>query len=366
MIRALAVVRRLCPHAHPNYLAAFDAGDDDLVKAGVTTPLRLAHFLAQGFHETDGLTILVESMNYSAQRMTKVWPKRFPTIAAAAPYEHNPRALAEHTYGGRMSNGPEGSGDGFAFIGRGLIQCTGRESYETFGRLLAIDLVGNPDLASSPEWALKIALAEWTKKGCNEMADRNAIREISEAINGGLIGFDERVKWFNRVWPVVQELHGSDPAPSWQVAQPDPDVEGLQKLLVGAGYVVDVDGRKGPQTVAAIKRFQTDHGLEVDGVAGDRTRKALADVVAPADAKAPRVAPPADPIDTTPHGFAAVGLGEAGQQLIDKTSILQPVADAVPAVKYIVYGLMGIGFALIAWGIVGPSIRAALRPGAPA
>ena len=365
MIRALAVVRRLCPRANPNYIVAFDQGDDDLVKAGVTTPLRLAHFLAQAFHETDGLSILVESMNYSAKRMTKVWPKRFPTVAIAKPYEHSPRALAEKTYGGRMGNGPEGAGDGFAFIGRGIVQVTGRESYEKFGRELMIDLVGNPDLAIDPRYTLKIALAEWTEKRCNEKADRNAIKEISVAINGGLVGYQDRVAWFNRVWPVVQEMHGTDPAPSWQAAQADPDVEGLQKMLAAAGYAVEVDGRKGPQTVKAIKAFQKDHGLDVDGVAGPRTRKGLADVVAPDDTKAPRGAAPADPVDTAAAGTGAAVLGTAGQQLIDKTAILQPVADAIPWAKYAVYAVMTIGFGLIAWGIVGPAITGALRKGAP-
>jgi putative chitinase len=365
MIRALAVVRRLCPRAHPNYLAAFDAGDDDLVAAGVTTPLRLAHFLAQAFHETDGLTILVESMNYSAKRMTEVWPKRFPSVAVAAPYAHNPRALAEHTYGGRMGNGPEGSGDGFAFIGRGTIQCTGRESYAKFGSLLGIDLAGNPDLAIDPRYVLKIALAEWTEKGCNALADRNAIKDITEKINGGRIGLDDRVKWFDRVWPVVQEMHGSNPAPSWQAAEPDPDVEGLQKLLVAAGYTVDVDGRKGPQTVKAIKAFQRDHRLEVDGVAGPRTRAGLADAVAPADAKAPRVAPPAPAADTTAPGVGLAALGQGGQTILDKVSSLQSFVD-VPGVKTILAVLTVVGVGLVVWGIVGPSVRATLRPGAPA
>lgn len=366
MIRALAVVRRLCPHAHPNYLAAFDAGDDDLAADGVTTPLRLAHFLAQAFHETDGLRILVESMNYSAKRMTQVWPKRFQTIASAKPYEHNPRALAEKTYGGRMGNGPEGSGDGADFIGRGIVQVTGRESYEKFGRELGIDLAGNPDLAIDPRYTLKIALAEWTEKRCNEKADRNAIKEISIAINGGLIGYQDRVAWFDRVWPVVQEMYGADPVPSWQAAQSDPDVEGLQKMLVAAGYSVEVDGRKGPQTVTAIKAFQRDHGLDVDGVAGRNTRKALADAVAPDDSKAPRGPAPTDAPDTTAAGAGFAALGAAGQQLIDKTTIMQPVIETIPVLRYVVYGVIAIGFGLIAWGIVGPAIVGAMRKGAPA
>lgn len=365
MIRALAVVRRLCPNARPNYVAAFDAGDADFAAAGVTTPLRLAHFLAQVFHETDGLTILVESMNYSAKRMTEVWPRRFPSVAAAAPYAHNPRALAEHTYGGRMGNGPEGCGDGWRGIGRGGLQCTGKDSYLKFGALLGIDLWGNPDLAIDPRYTLKIALAEWTEKGCNALADRNAIKDVTEKINGGRIGFDDRVKWFDRVWPVVQEMHGSDPAPSWQVAEPDPDVEGLQKLLVAAGYAVEVDGRKGPQTVAVIKRFQADHGLEVDGVAGPRTRKALADVVSPPDAKAPRVAPAAAPVDTTGPGVGLAALGETGQQIVDKTSMLSQFAD-IPGVKPLLVVVTVIGFGLVVWGLLGPQLAALRRKGAPA
>jgi putative chitinase len=365
MIRALAAVRRLCPSAKQNYITAFDTGDDDLVKAGITTPLRLAHFLAQAFHETDGLTILVESMSYSADRMTKVWPKRFPNTAVAAPYAHNPRALAEHTYGGRMGNGPEGSGDGWAYIGRGIIQCTGKDSYEAYGRLLGIDLVGTPDLAVDPRYTLKIALAEWVEKDCNEKADRNAIKEISVAINGGLVGYPDRVAWFDKIWPVVQSLHGDEPAPSWTVANPDPDVEGLQKMLAAAGYAVEVDGRKGPQTVAAIKRFQKDHSLEVDGVAGPRTRAALADAVAPADTKAPRTAAPAQPVDTTAPGVGLAALGETGQQIIDKSSMLAQFSD-IPGVKPLLVTVTVVGFCLVIWGLIGPQIEAVRRRGAPA
>ena len=365
MISPLAVVRRLCPRAHSTYLTAFAAAEASFARHEVTTPLRIAHFLAQVFHETGGLTILVESMNYSAERMPKVWPKRFPTIASAKPYAHNPKALAEKTYGGRMGNGPEGSGDGWRYIGRGAVQCTGKESYERFGAELGIDLLGDPDLAIDPRFVLEIALAEWSEKRCNEKADRNAIKEISVAINGGLVGYPDRVAWFDRVWPVVQSLAGDLPAPSWTVSQPDPDVEALQRMLVAAGYPVEVDGRKGPQTVKAIKRFQAEHGLEIDGVAGRLTRKALADVVAPDDTKAPRVAAPSAPTDTTGAGLGLAGLGEAGQQILGKTSLLSSVAD-VPGVKEVLAGLTVLGLVLVVWGLVGPQIHAALRKGAPA
>ena len=199
-----AQVVELAPNARSAYLTAFDHADADLAPFGVNrSKLRLAHFLAQVCHETDGLSIRVESMNYSAARLAVVWPSRFKDPKIAAKYAHDPRALAEKTYGGRMGNGPEGTGDGWAFIGRGLLQITGREAYEKYGKALGIDLAGQPDLAFSAEWSLKIAAAEWAAskrngKTCNEMADADDVEGITRAINGGLIGFESRKEWLRK------------------------------------------------------------------------------------------------------------------------------------------------------------------------
>jgi len=289
-MRAIDVVRARCPRAQPAYVAAFEAGDPDLAAAGVTTRLRLAHLLAQVFHETGDLTILEESMSYSAARMTQVWPGRFPTVSAALPYAHNPRGLAEKTYGGRMGNGPEGSGDGWRFVGRGLIQCTGRDSYESFGRRLGIPLAAQPELAYAPEWSLKIALAEWTDKGCNALADRNDLVGITKRINGGLIGLDDRRSEYAGLWPLMLREHDAtftatwhlvaDTGPAapqaWQEAAPDRSTEALQQALnrlQAAGLVVD--GKAGPATRTAVAAFQAAHHLAVDGLAGPATWAAL-------------------------------------------------------------------------------------------
>lgn len=204
----------LTQNARSVYLAALTQADNDLdvivaadgtsVPIGANaTPLRAAHFMAQILHETDGLSIRIESMNYSAERMMVVWPKRFPDYATAAPYAHAPAKLAERTYGGRMGNGPEGSGDGWRFIGRGLLQITGREAYEKYGSLLGIDLAADPDLAFSAEWSLKVAAVEWAhsrRKGmsCNQLADIDEIEGVTWAINGGDIGLSSRREWLRK------------------------------------------------------------------------------------------------------------------------------------------------------------------------
>ena len=287
-MRAIDIVRARCPRAHPSYAAAFGNGDADLIAAGVTTKLRLAHFLAQAFHETGDLTITVESMSYSAARMCEVWPSRFHSTAEARPYAHNPRALAERVYGGRMGNGPEGSGDGFRFIGRGIVQCTGRESYEEFGRKLGVDLAAEPDLAISPQWTLKIALAEWVQKGCNALADKNDIYAITRRINGGLIGIGDRQHEFAGVWPLLLSARddtftatwaavaGAEAPAAWEEAEPDHSTKYLQQALnrlIGADLVVD--GLAGPATRAAVREFQAAAGLTVDGIAGDETWGAI-------------------------------------------------------------------------------------------
>lgn len=198
-MRAIDVVRKLCPRARAEYLAAFEAGDRQIAAAGITTPARLAHFLAQVMHETDGLTIAVESGNYTAGRIVEVWPSRFPSIAAAAPYAHDAEKLFSKVYGNRMGNGPPESGDGYRYRGRGLLQTTGREAYRKYGRRCGADFEADPDLILSAAYALAPALAEWVDGGCNAMADAGDLRGITKRINGGTIGIESRQMWLQRV-----------------------------------------------------------------------------------------------------------------------------------------------------------------------
>jgi len=193
----------LAPNAKSNYRDSFAEADKVLAEYGINkNALRLAHFMAQTLHETGGLTIFIENMNYTAKRIHEVWTKRFPTVADALPFEHNPEKLANKVYGGRMGNGTT-NGDGFRFIGRGIIQLTGRESYEKFGKILGVDLTVDPDLAFSAKWALRIACEEWKEKKCNDFADQDDLVKVTKAINGGTVGLDSRKQWLaktKKVW----------------------------------------------------------------------------------------------------------------------------------------------------------------------
>ena len=193
---------QLAPSALPVCRDAFANADDVLARYHINeNALRLAHFMAQVLHESGGLCVVEENLSYSAKRMMAIWPKRFPTLESAQPFEKNPQALANKVYGGRMGN--SGPDDGWRYIGRGLLQITGRESYERYGSRLGCDLVGEPALAADPQWCLKIAAEEWIDKKCNTFADNDDITTITKRINGGLIGFDERKKWLvktKQVW----------------------------------------------------------------------------------------------------------------------------------------------------------------------
>jgi putative chitinase len=200
---APAQLKLLAPNARSAYLAAFASADTVLAGHGInSTPLRLAHFMAQVLHECGGLTIQVENLNYRAERLMQVWPSRFPTLASAQPFAHNPQGLADNVYGGRMGNvAPH---DGSKFIGRGLLQLTGRESYRRIGERIGAPLEAQPDLAFDGAWALKVAAEEWTVSGCNVLADADDLKKVTKAINGGLIGLASRQDWLiktRHVWP---------------------------------------------------------------------------------------------------------------------------------------------------------------------
>src|SRR3954454_6544337 len=185
----------LARRAKDFYRDAFLNGAGVLAKYGINdTALRLAHFMAQVLHESGALTIAEERLFYKrAARSRDVWPTRFPTVADAEPYTKNPEKLANFVYGNRKDIGNDQPGDGFRFIGRGLIQITGRDSYFRFGQKLGADLITDPKLAFSQQWCLPLAAEEGTEKGCNALADADDIKGVTKKINAGTIGGAVRV-----------------------------------------------------------------------------------------------------------------------------------------------------------------------------
>jgi putative chitinase len=161
---------------------------------------RLASFLAQTAHESGSFNQLEENLNYStAKRLVAVWPKRFPTEAVAAPFVRNPQLLANRVYAARNGNGPEASGDGWRYRGRGLIQITGRSNYAEAGKGIGLDLVGQPDLLLQPANAAMSAAWFWASRGLNALADDRTddsdledFTRITKIINGGTVGLNER------------------------------------------------------------------------------------------------------------------------------------------------------------------------------
>jgi putative chitinase len=179
---------------------------DTAAKFQINTPLRLAHFLAQCGHESGGFRLTKENLNYSAKGLNGIFKKYFPTLESALPYERKPEKIANKVYGGRMGNGPEASGDGAKFCGRGYIQLTGRDNYTAFGKSIGEDMTANPDKVAS-QYALLSAAWFFSKNGLHKMADGGAsdavVTSITKRVNGGTIGLADRIKHFKEYYHLL-------------------------------------------------------------------------------------------------------------------------------------------------------------------
>ena len=171
------------------------------VKYDLDTSKRQAAFIGQCAVESANFTRLQENLNYSAQRLTQVWPSRFPNINMAEAYAHNPEKLADFVYAGRMGNLQDG--DGWKFHGRGLIQLTGRENYANCGSGVGVDLIDNPDLLLTPKYATLSAGWFWNRKQLNLLADTQEYGVMTRRINGGLTGLDERIAKITKALQVL-------------------------------------------------------------------------------------------------------------------------------------------------------------------
>ena len=176
----------------------FQALNDVLPRYEINTVERVAAFLAQCGHESVDFTILRENLNYSTKGLMSTWPKRFPNEAAAAPYNRNPEKIANKVYADRMGNGPESSGEGYRYRGRGAIQLTGKSNYQAFATSVNRELSETVGYVETLPGAIESACWFWKKNNLNALADKQDMKQATKVINGGDLGLAERVEHFKQ------------------------------------------------------------------------------------------------------------------------------------------------------------------------
>lgn len=185
--------------------AVIDQIPETSQKFNITNVLRLAHFLAQCSHESGGFKLVRENLNYAAGQLTKSWPALFPP-AVAAQYGGNAQAIGNRAYGNRMGNGPESSGEGFLFRGRGYIQLTGKENYRIFSQFIGEDCVANPELVAT-KYPMASAAFFFNKNGlwsiCDQGSSDSVVTAVTKRVNGGTNGLSHRLAEFKKFYQLL-------------------------------------------------------------------------------------------------------------------------------------------------------------------
>lgn len=161
------------------------------------SPQRTAGFIAQIAHESGGFRYTVENLNYSAQALRRVFNKYFPDDEIANIYARQPIKIASRVYANRMGNGPEESGDGWTFRGRGLIQLTGFNNYSRLAEALEMEIFQVIEYLETPDGAVASAGWYWDENNLNSYCDRNDFIGLTKRINGGTNGLEERQHYYN-------------------------------------------------------------------------------------------------------------------------------------------------------------------------
>ena len=169
----------------------------------IDTKLRIAAFIAQCAHESGNFNFLKENLNYRAESLLKTFPKYFPNLEIAQKYAKKPEAIANRIYANRMGNGPEDSGDGYRYSGRGLIQLTGKENYSLFAASIETPLDEVVGYLETFEGAVQSACWFWDSNKLNTLADKGDIVGLSKRINGGVIGLEDRIKHYKHAIKVM-------------------------------------------------------------------------------------------------------------------------------------------------------------------
>jgi putative chitinase len=270
------IIKSLFPkYKHPEDLA--EVLTEQFEKYEINTVNRAAGFLAQCGHESAGFTILKENLNYSAEGLNKIFKKYFPTVDSAQPYHRQPEKIANKVYGGRMGNGPESSGDGYKFCGRGAIQLTGRDNYTKFAQSVGMTVEEAVADLETLDGAIESACWFWKTNGLNAICDSDDIVKMTKRINGGTIGLEDRTKHYKEAKHLLGGGHVAEASVATtteyvtvRLGSDNDTVKAVQKALG-----LSADGKFGPGTEKAVKAWQTAHGLTADGIVGPATIKKM-------------------------------------------------------------------------------------------
>ena len=219
--------------------------DEQFAKYGINTRLRICHFLAQAAHESAGFRTLEE-------------------YASGQAYE------------GRKDLGNNVTGDGRKYKGRGIFQITGRANYRTYGQKIGVDLENQPELAAVAINSVKTACEYWNSKKLSDFADKDDVLTITKRINGGTNGLDDRKKYLLKAKSIITTVPEMSTVKSPEAA-PAPPADPFNQVILQIGssgeevkqaqlkLKIPADGKYGPQTEVAVKRFQEANGLTITG-----------------------------------------------------------------------------------------------------
>lgn len=287
------------PEIHAAYVETLLASWDYLVREGIDTPLRVAHFMTIVGHETGGLTIEREDCTWSQKRMIELWSPRFKAtdpvfIARYMTCGRDEEKLAELAYGGwndlgqRLGNTEPG--DGWTYRGGGPFQGTGRAWYRETGQAIGVDLEGRPEQIEDPRVSLQVCIWYWKRYKLSDLADRNCLRAIQNQINRGNPysskdpnGWPSRQRWFDRAWAVFGQGAALPSPLEIGIGAQGPEVQAVQTRLRELGYACGTpDGIFGPECRRGVAAFKADWsaatGQQLDPaeLVGPATRAALA------------------------------------------------------------------------------------------
>jgi putative chitinase len=189
-------------HIDPKWVGPLN---ETFERFSILTPRQQAAFLGQCGHECGNFRVLEENLNYRAETLMKIWPRRFPTLEIANQYAKNPKKIANKVYADRMGNRDEASGDGYRFRGRGCIQLTGSANYFHAGKALGVDFIMEPDLVATPQYAALTAGFFWNTQKLNAIAESGNNLALTKKINGGTIGLNDRILHTNQALALLSD-----------------------------------------------------------------------------------------------------------------------------------------------------------------